>query len=212
MSKNKKAPARDEKRAAADYYKLNTQAVEDLITADETNSPPVPEEELQKYRSGSKMKMSGGLKILLIKAWFAGAVCWFFLVGLGVYLTNIIDQIVITGLGLGFVMDILQNNLIRFMEKTPGANDPWIFVGVKGFFSLPLSILYAMVLMVSVVATYEGINLLLTLIFRPEAGRILMGVEPICFGMLITAWDALFLWMKRTFRSIVADAKSRVRP
>ncbi|MBQ2954167.1 MAG: hypothetical protein IJE07_11615 [Clostridia bacterium] len=211
MGKKKTAPARDEKRAAADYYRLNTQAVEDLVTADESNSPPVSEEELYRYRSGGKKKMPRWLKIVLIKAWFMAATSFFFIWGLGVILPNIIDQIVITGVAMGFVIDILLNNLLRFMEESPGQNSPWIFVGVKGFFSLPLNILYALVLMFLVVQTYEVINGLLILLFSFPEGTVPLGVEPILFGLFTMGWDMLFLLMKRTMKQIVADAKATAR-
>ena len=209
MAKQKQAPARDEKRAAADYYKLNRQAVEDLVTADESNSPPVSEEELRRYTSGPKVKMSHWLKIVLIKAWFFAAVCYFFL--WGAFVSNVVDQIVVTGIALGFVIDILVNNLLRFMEKTPGANDGWILVSKKGFVSLPLNVVYGLVLMLCVVETYEVINRLLTLLLRLPAGEIPLGVGPILFGLLAMGWDALFLLMKRTLRRIVADAKASLR-
>lgn len=211
MGKKKAAPVRDERRAAADYYKLNKQAVEDLVTADESNSPVVSEEELSRYRSGGKWKMPRWLKIMLIKAWFMAATSFFFIWGLGVVLPNIIDQIVITGIAMGFVIDLLLNNLLRFMEKRPGENASWIFVGVKGFFSLPLNILYALVLMFLVVQTYEVINSLLLLIFSLPQGTVPLGVEPILFGLFALGWDMLFLLMKRTMKQIVADAKAFVR-
>lgn len=211
MGKKKAAPVRDEKRAAADYYKLNTQAVEDLVMADEDNSPPVSEEELRKYTSGGKKKMPRWLKIVLLKAWFMAATSFFFIWGLGVLLPNVIDQIVITGIAMGFVIDLLLNNLLRFMEKRPGENDPWIFVGVKGFVSLPLNILYALVLMFLVVQTYEVINRLLMLLFSFPAGTVPLGVEPIMFGLFCMGWDLLFLLIKRTTKQIVADAKASAR-
>lgn len=208
MAKKKAAPARDEQRAAAGYYKLKTQAVEDLVTADESNSPQVSAEELRKYQSGPKIRLGEWLKVALIKAWFAAAVCFFFIWGLGTYLPHVVDQIVLTGIALGFVIDLLVNNLLRFMEKTPGASSRWIFVGVKGFFSLPLNILYGMLLMICVVATYEGINALLAAILRVEEGQIPLGVEPILFGVITMGWDALFLLMKQTMKRIVTDAKN----
>ena len=211
MAKKKEAPVRDESRAAADYYRLNRQAVEDLVTADESNSPQVSEEELRKYQSGPKVKLSEWLKVALIKAWFAAAVCFFFIWGLGIYFPHIIDQIVITGIALGFVIDILLNNLLRFMEKTPGASERWIFVGVRGFFSLPLNVLYGLVLMLCVVATYEGVNALIVALFRIPAGEIPLGVGPILFGVFTMGWDALFLLMKRTMKRMLADAKAAAK-
>lgn len=211
MAKKKEAPVRDESRAAADYYRLNRQAVEDLVTADESNSPQVSEEELRKYQSGPKVKLSEWLKVALIKAWFAAAVCFFFIWGLGIYFPHIIDQIVITGVALGFVIDILLNNLLRFMEKTPGASERWIFVGVRGFFSLPLNVLYGLVLMLCVVATYEGVNALIVALLKIPAGEIPLGVGPILFGVFTMGWDALFLLMKRTMKRMLADAKAAAK-
>ena len=43
-----KAAAGEDAKAAAEYYKLHKQAVEDLAGADESNSPEVSEEELKK--------------------------------------------------------------------------------------------------------------------------------------------------------------------
>lgn len=210
MANKKAAPARDEKRAAAEYYKLNKKAVEDLVTADESNSPVVSEEELSKYRSRSGIKLAEWLKIVLIKTWFYGAVCFFFMWGLSIYLPNIIDQIFVTGMALGFVNDLLVGNLLRFMEKTPGANARWMMFPKKGYVSLPLNIVYAYVLMFLVVQTYEGVNGLIALI-TGVSDKVHLGVEPILFGILVMAWDALLLKMKYLFRQIVEDAKKKAR-
>lgn len=210
MANKKAAPARDEKRAAAEYYKLNKKAVEDLVTADESNSPVVSEEELSKYRSHSGIKLAEWFKIVLIKTWFYGAVCFFFMWGLSIYLPNIIDQIFVTGMALGFVNDLLVGNLLRFMEKTPGANARWMMFPKKGYVSLPLNIVYAYVLMFLVVQTYEGVNGLIALI-TGVSDKVHLGVEPILFGILVMAWDALLLKMKHLFRQIVEDAKKKAR-
>ncbi|MBQ7850864.1 MAG: hypothetical protein IJ343_14150 [Clostridia bacterium] len=208
MANKKAAPVRDEKRAAADYYKLNRQAVEDLVTADESNSPVVSEEELSKYRSRSGIKLADWLKIVLIKTWFYGAVCFFFMWGLSIYLPNIIDQIFVTGMALGFVNDLLVGNLLRFMEKTPGANARWMMFPKKGYVSLPLNIVYAYVLMFLVVQTYEVINGLIALI-TGVTDKVHLGVEPILFGVFVMIWDVVLLKMKHLFRQIVTDAKKK---
>lgn len=210
MANKKTAPTRDDKRAAADYYKLNKQAVEDLVSADESNSPEVSEEELSKYRSRSGIKLAEWLKIALIKTWFYGAVCFFFMWGLSIYLPNIIDQIFVTGLALGFVNDLLVGNLLRFMEKTPGANARWMMFPKKGYISLPLNVLYAFVLMFLVVQTYEVVNGLMVLI-TGVADKVHLGVEPILFGVLVMAWDALLLKMKHLLQQIVEDAKKKAK-
>ena len=52
------------RETAADYYRLHTDAVDALVGADEGNSPPVPEEELRKYRSGPRLRFADWAKAL----------------------------------------------------------------------------------------------------------------------------------------------------
>ena len=51
MRRKEKESNQDERRASADYYRLNTKAVDDLVNATPENSPQVSEKELRKYRS-----------------------------------------------------------------------------------------------------------------------------------------------------------------
>lgn len=209
--KQKNAPVKKE-RAASEYYKLNKKALEDLVSADESNSPQVSEEELRKYRAGTKKKMPMWLKVVLIKAWFAAALCWFFIIGMP--LADVLDKIVITGLAYGFVMDLLVNNVLRFMEETPGSNDRWLLVSRKGYLSLLLNIVYGLVLMILIVKTYEVLNVTINAIrgAKPVDGvmPVAVGVEPILFGVFAMAWDMLFLKMKSMLGRIVADARAKV--
>ncbi len=209
MAKKNRAAASEQKETAAEYYKLNVKAVEDLVSADAENSPAVSEEELRKYQSGPKVKVAGWAKVLFIKTWFAGAVCFFFLWGLGFYLQNQLDQIVLVSLAWGTVTDLLTNNVLRFLEKTPGAHDRWMMVPRKGFISLPLNLLYGALVTVCVVMTYHTINAALMAITGAES--MMLGVEPILFGVLTVAWDSLFIEMKHTFCRIAADAKRQAK-
>ena len=199
-------PRDDERRAAADYYKLNLKAVDDLVTADASNSPKVSEAELKKYRSGPKVTLSDTVKALLIKFWFAGATCFFFLWGLGNVLNHWLDQLVVLGLALGAVTDLLTNNLYRFIARTPGANDRWMMFPGKGFYTLPLNLLYAFVLLFLVVTTYNALNAALLGLGVAKEGTPL-GVGPILFGVFTAAWDALLIKIKRTAKQMLADAR-----
>ena len=192
----------------SEYYRLNTQAVEDLVTADESNSPPVSAAELRKYRSGPRVTMADWAKALLIKCWFAGAVCFFFLWGLGIYVTDYWDQLLILGVALGIVTDLLTNNLFRFYAKTPGANDRWMMFPQKKFITLFLNVLYAFLVLVCVVMTYQAVNALLVAITGAR-DTVPLGVGPILFGVFVTAWDQLFITMKRTLIKIFRDARKR---
>ena len=201
-------PRDDERRAAADYYKLNLKAVDDLVSADASNSPKVSEAELRKYRSGPKVRLADWAKALLIKFWFAGATCFFFLWGLGIYLPNPLDQLAVLGLALGVVTDLLTNNVFRFLAKTPGANDRWMMLPQKGFWTLPLNVLYGYLVLFLVVTTYNVINSAVIAV-TGAADTVPLGVGPILFGVFATAWDTLLIKVKRTAQSVLADARRR---
>ena len=207
----RKAPAEpEEKKAAADYYKLNVQAVDDLVNADVSNSPKVSEEELRKYTSSHKFRLSDLTKIVLIKTWFGGMVCFFFFWGLGMYIPAYLDQLLVLGIALGFVTDLITNNVLRFLAKTPGAYDRWIMFPKRRFITLPLNVLYAFLLLLCVVTTYNVINTILIAATGAQ-DSIPLGVGPILFGVFCMAWDMLFLNMKRMAKRILDDAKRNQR-
>lgn len=207
--KNKKEPA-EEKKSLAEYYQLNTKAVDDLVNANAENSPKVSEEELRKYRSGPKIRLSDAVKAILLKTWFGGMVCFFFFWGLGMYVSDQADQLLILGLGFGFVTDLFSNNIFRFYAKVPGANDRWMMFPKKRFLSLPLNVLYAFVILFCVVTTYNALNALLVALTDAK-DTVPLGVEPILFGVFSMAWDMLFLFMKKTAKRVIADAKQTPR-
>ena len=207
---SRKKQTREPERTTADYYRLNTKAVDDLVTADASNSPKVSREELTRYRSGPKVHLSDWVKVILVKWWFAGAVCFFFLWGLGTVVQNRENQLIIMGLALGFVTDLLVNNIFRYYAKTPGGNDRWMMFPKKGFVSLPLNILYAFVLLVCVIGTYNAVNAL-CLAVSGQKDMVPVGVEPILFGLFTTVWDLVFLRIKRVMKRIVSDAGKQVK-
>ena len=208
--KDKRQEKREEEKSAAEYYRLNTKAVDDLVSATRENSPPVSKQELRKYQSRLRVKMAEWVKAVLLKAWFAGMVCFFFLWGLGTYVTDQLDMLFIVGLALGFVMDLLENPIFRFYAKTPGGNDRWMMFPQKRYMSLPLNVLYGFLLLFCVVTTYNGINGLILSVTKAQ-DTIPLPVEPILFGVFTMGWDMLFLGMKRLFKRIIADAKTGAR-
>ena len=210
MAKHKGAPPRGEVRPAADYYKLNTKAVDDLVTADESNSPEVSEEELRKYRSRSRFTLSDTLKALLLKFWFNGSVCFFFFWGLGAYLADFLDQFVVLGIAMGVITDLLINNIFRFYAKTPGGNDRWMMFPKRSFPAFFFNILYAFLVLFLVYTLYNVINSVLVKI-TGATDSIPLGVEPILFGLFYLAVDLLLLGMKHLFLRIVDDAKKNVK-
>ncbi len=208
MSKKKqdKKPAIEKE---ASYYRLHTEAVKSLVEADESNSPEVSEEELRKYTSGNRFNIPMWGKMLFIKFWFAGAVCFFFLWGLSSYMADLMDTLFVTGIALGIVTDLLTNNALRFIEKTQGEAERWIMVTVRGYASFLLNILYSFVVLFLVYTLYNMINAGYAMA-TGKADVVLLGVGPILFGLFYLGFDLLLIQYKRWMIDIFGKRKSHV--
>lgn len=188
-------------------YDLKSDAVEKLVGTATDDKPVYSQEELDRYRSGKKFRIPEPVKILFIKAWFAGAVCFFFLWGLGTYVTAMLDMLFILGVVLGMVTDLLVNHVIRFMEKYPGQNDKWMLFPKKGMMSFFLNVVYGFLLIYCVYSFYNLINSAIVGI-TGNSETVPLGVEPVLFGVFCMAFDMLFISIKRAFMNIINDAKN----
>ena len=194
-------------REEADYYRLKMQAVEDLVTASPENSPPVSRRELRKYHAGPKIRIADWIKAVFLKFWIAGMICYFFIWGLSSFAMNQWDMILILGVVLGGATHLLTNNILRFISRTKGAYDRWMMFPKDKLFFLPLQVIYALLLILCTVMTYNGINLLAA--GGPAGSAPVLGVEPLLFGVIVTLWDLLFLGVKRLFLRILEDARKK---
>lgn len=213
MSEKDSQPRRPEwdSPEASGYYDLKTQAVDDLLNASEENAPKVSREELRKFTSQrkSRMQVADWVKLLLVKWWFAAAVCFFFIWGLAPFVPNVLDQLVIAGLALGFVTDLLTNNVLRFLAKRKDGNDRWMMFPRKGFWSLPLNVLYAGVIMFLVYTAYNVLNRALIALNGLPGDAVPLGVGPILFGLLCLGFDLMLIGMKHGFQKIIAEAQRK---
>ena len=207
----KKNKQQDEEKSAASYYKLKTDAVERLVDAE--NAPEVSDTEIKKYTSKGKGKfhIPTWLKIVLVKFWFAGAICYFFLWGLGIYIQGL-DLMVALAMGLGVANDLMVNKLLRAFEPTEGAHDKWMMVTVRKFWSIFINVIYSGVVLYCVIQTYYMFNVILGV--DPNAGaeqaESMLGVEPIMFGVLYMGFDLLLIKIKNTFIKIFRDAGANI--
>lgn len=187
-------------------YELKSDAVDALADADTQEAPEYSEEELNQYRSKHRFHLAEPVKILLIKVWFAGAVCFFILWGLGTYVASTIDMLFILGVVLGIVTDLLTNNVIRFIEKTPGENDAWLMFPKKGMVSFFLNMVMGIVILIGVFLLYTGINTAITTITQ-NPDTVPLGVEPILFGVFCVAFEMLFVGLRNLLKTILSDAR-----
>lgn len=186
-------------------YDLKSSAVEELTDANSANAPEYSQEELAKYRSKKKHRIHPLVKVMFIKAWFAGAVCYFFFWGLSNYIGSLIDMLFILAVALGIATDLLTNNVIRFLEKTPGDHDKWIMFSKKNYLSFIWNILYGFVVLLGVYTLYNMMNVVL----GGDGGKAFLGVEPIGFGIFCMGLDMLFVSMKNVLITILSDAKEK---
>lgn len=210
MSKKRNnQPQKPEIEKQTDYYKLKTEAVRDLVTANEENSPEVSEQELRAYRSGPKMKVADWVKILFIKFWFAGAVCFFFIWGLGGFLADELDLLLVTGFALGVVTDLLTNPVLRFFEKTKGENARWMMVTRKTYSGLFLNILYGFVVLTLIYILYNVINIAAIRLLGLPGDQVALGVEPVLFGVFYLGFDLLLIKIKHMAGGMIRGATKK---
>ena len=192
-------------------YELKSRAVEELVEAMHEDAPQYSQEELNQYRTKRGIQIPTWLKIVALKAWFAGAVCFFMIWGLSSYLADMLDLLVVVGVTMGMVTELLVNSVLRFMEKYPGQNDKWMLFPKKtklgSFF---LNIVYGIALVYCVYFVYANGNAAIAAALGdPEL--VALGVEPVLFGLLCMGFDLLFIGMKRMLQSILRDAKEKAR-
>lgn len=209
MAKKKKQ--QEEERSAASYYQLKTDAVDRLV--DTQDAPEVSDAEIKKYTSKAKGKfhIPLWLKIVLVKFWFSGAICYFFLWGLGLYIQGL-DLMFALMVGLGVANDLMVNKLLRAFETTEGANDKWMMVTVRKFWSIFINVIYSGVVLYCVFQTYYMINVMMGVNANAgaEEAEAMLGVEPILFGLLYMGFDLLLIKIKNTFIKIFRDAGANI--
>ena len=196
MAKNKKNSPRNTEKDK-DYYKLNTKAVDRLVNAHKMEAPPGKRlrDPAKQYRSGFLDRIPAPVKALFVKFWFNGAVCYFIFWGLGMYISDFLDMIVVLSIVLGMITDLLTNNALRFVETLPGENDKWMMFPKKKFWTFFANILYALLVLYCVIMLYETLKI---------------NVEPILFGIFYMLFDILFICMKNLMKTIINDAKDKV--
>lgn len=205
MAKKQKS-RRQEEPTLENYYELKSDAVNRLVNAE--SAPEVPDEEIKKYKSRGKLRIPTWLKISFVKFWFSGAICYFFLWGLGTYITGL-DLMFVLAVGLGMVTDLMVNNLLHYFEPEKGAYDKWMMVPTRKFWSIFLNVMYAGVILFCIVWFYNVINTLLVGDVA-TAQTVAVPVEPILFGLLYLGFDMLFITIRNTMIKIVSDASAKV--
>lgn len=206
MSKNKKRK-NTHHEVEPNYYQLHTDAIDRLVNATDDEVPEVGQEELRKYDSSIFSKVPSWLKALFIKFWFNGAVCYFFLWGLGTYVANYWNLLFVVGLALGVITDLLVNNIFRFTATTEHDNDKWMLFPQRKFWTLFANIAYAFAILACVVLLYSGINAIFA-----QGDEIALGVEPFLFGLFYLLFDMVVISIRNLIAKAIAKSKNAKQP
>lgn len=182
-------------------YDLKEDAVNRLANAKKGTAKKVSDKELNKYQKPILPWLPKWAKAAFIKWWFAGAICYFFLWGLGTVIQNQLDILFVLWIALGIATDLLTNNVLRFIQQEK-EYEPYIMLPAKKFYTFFVNILYALPLLVGTVLVYELINNILVIMMRLPEGSVPLGVEPICFGLFYTGLDFIGLWIRNSILKI----------
>ncbi len=209
MAKKKQHGEAEQKRETIEnYYELKTDAVDRLVNADKKKYDNPKADPGKKYRSSFIDKIPSWVLALFMKFWFNGAVCFFIFWGLGVYVTNTENMIIIMAVVLGMITDLLVNNAFRFFETYKGQNSKWMMFPQKKYWTFLANIPYAFIVLYCVMYIYNIINIAGNAIAGTE-NEMILGVEPLLFGIFYVAVDMCFIGMKNLMVRIINDAKEK---
>ncbi len=207
--------------AIENYYDLKTDKIDELvailqgdtpegenptsdieeITGEKIESNSARKRNFDPYRRDKLSAIPVWLKALLIKWWFAGAVCYFVNMGLGIYIPSALDLLILDGLLCGLIADVVVNPIFRMLESDKKEYNPYIMFPfpVKQFWTLFANMLYYTVVFAGVNLCYLGINELITF----------TAVEPLLFGVFAVAVDMVFIGIKDLVVFLVKRAKRK---
>lgn len=155
--------------------------------------------EFNPYRTDFLSRIPTFLKAFFVKWWFAGVVCFFVNMGLGIYVAAP-DLVILDGIFLGLIAEVLVNPLFRFMETDKREyNDYMMFpFPFKAYWTFFTNVLYYTVVAVIVDVIYFYIG---EYIFKNIA------IAPITWALVVLAVDMIFIGIKDLVVHLVKKRK-----
>ena len=210
------------------YYDLKTKEVDDLvealksgsnaepkdistniteITGEEVKSKKEKDRNFDPYKRDKLSALPTWLKALFIKWWFAGCVCFFIMMGLGMYIASGENLMLITGAVLGLVVDIMVNPIFHFIESDRRELDPYMMFPFpfKKYWTLFANLIYYVGIMFLVNYAYAGINALISL----SGSDARFFIEPLLFGTFCVMIDMAFIGIKDLIVYLVKRHKDK---
>lgn len=202
------------------YYDLKLDKVDELVAAlkgesteefgevsmkisDCTDGASDGKKEFDPYKTDWLGKIPVWIKALFIKWWFAGVLCYFVNMGLGIYITNDLDRFMLSGIVMGLMVELLVNPLFRFLETDKREFDKYTMFPFpfKAFWTFFTNIIYY-------VPVTFGVNLCYLVINKYMFS---LGMEPLLFGVFAVAVDMIFIGIKDGIVYLVKKLKNKER-
>lgn len=205
------------------YYDLKTDAVNSLVDA--LNEEPKEEtisvhkkyiqnkekEQPNPYKLDKLALIPTWIKAFFIKFWVAGAICYFFIWGLGIYIQATLDMLFVTAFATGIIVDLLVTPAMLYFESDKKEWHPYILVPVPGkkLWSLLINIPVAFLEVGVIFLIYSEINILLVDIKNLPSGSTPLAVEPLLFGLLYLIIDIIIISIKNLFIKVIKKIKNK---
>ena len=212
MEKNKKI----KETTIEDFYDLKVDKVDELVAAlkgedtsqygevtmniseivgDGKNSS----KEFDPYRTDFLARIPTFIKGLFIKWWFAGVVCFFVNMGLGIYIGATADLVLFDGIFLGIFIDVFVNPIFRFMESDKREYNNYMMFPFpfKAYWTFFTNILYYVGIAWAVNFVYLFIN---DYMFS-------LSIEPLSWALIVVAVDMVFIGIKDLIVYLVKKRK-----
>lgn len=143
-------------------------------------------------------KIPMGVKVFIAKWWIAGAVCYFGLWGLGLLISDSLDQALATGILLGAFIEILLNNVIRYLmpDNDKAKAKKYILITSKKYAAFILNLLYGIGMGFLIAYSYNLVNVGIIALFNLDPASVPLGTEPIIYGLFFFAYDFVFISIK----------------
>lgn len=197
MKKQNKNETSDSKK----YYDINVKAVNELAEA--MNEKPKFNEKLPKdapnpYKIDFLARIPTWIKVVFIKFWIGGAICYFGFFGLGAYVPGILDLQVLVGLITGIVNDFLVNPGFLYFESDQKEYHKYLMIPISGkrIWTLLVNIAYGIIITLIVAQIYYFINVVVVVFKDLPKDTITIPVEPIGYGIILLLVDLFFVSIK----------------
>ncbi len=196
------------------FYDLKTEKVDELVAA--LKGEDVSEygevsmkisdctgvgggnKEFNPYRTDFLSRIPVFLKAFFVKWWFAGMVCFFVNIGLGIVVQSTVDLLVLDGIVLGLVADLFVNPLFKFMETDRREYNAYMMFPFpfKAYWTFFTNVLYYVGVAIIVNYVYNLVNMLFS-----------FPIEPLSWALIVLIVDMAFIGIKDLAVHLVKNRK-----